>query len=490
MQSSGPIAPAFWFTRSESGKPLKARFATAHRKIELARLLRACGHINLVSVLSTPRARVRHWKIAPVLSAIARDESVRYLAFSAAAQWVYFLLHNQRTTLLKLMLYIKGNGHIIVADVPCCLREVSALYAEHPVILGLMKSKLIPSIVSVLIGTSVLPSQTTPRRPIPEQPRGAREPTVPGISGVIAANARWTLVWQGTNGSIASEPMADFTQLHGANADGIVRTSDGGILFAQEQTSEVLKLDKNGNVSVYLRDTHGTGALAVDSKGRILGVERTCTDPGGNPRECKEPTAVAILAPERKVLADNFQGKSLGRLNDLIIDKRGGVYFNGAGTYYVDPGGTVSSVGENIRTNGIMLSRDEKTFYATNGTTLVVFDVQPDGTCTNQREFAKLEGGGNGDGMAIDSAGRLYVSSEPGVQVFSPEGKYLGLIPTPRAVISAAFSGPDKKTLYVVGSGGLAPDGKEFTPPPGVRNNAKTIYKITMLAQGFKGRVK
>ena len=121
---------------------------------------------------------------------------------------------------------------------------------------------------------------------------------------------------------------------------------------------------------------------------------------------------------------------------------------------------------------------------------LVAFDIQPDGTVTNQREFAKLEAGGNGDGMEIDAAGRLYVSSEPGIQVFSPEGKYLGLIPTPRGVISLAFSGPARKTLYAVGSGALGPDGKEFTPAPGLRNNAKTIYKITTLAQGFKGRVK
>jgi gluconolactonase len=76
------------------------------------------------------------------------------------------------------------------------------------------------------------------------------------------------------------------------------------------------------------------------------------------------------------------------------------------------------------------------------------------------------------------------------VQVFSPEGKYLGVIPAPRAVISVTFSGPGKKTLYVVGSGALGPDGKEFETPKGVRNNAKTIYKIDMLAQGFRGRVK
>ena len=39
--------------------------------------------------------------------------------------------------------------------------------------------------------------------------------------------------------------------------------------------------------------------------------------------------------------------------------------------------------------------------------------------------------------MAIDAAGRLYVTAQQaGVQVFSPDGKYLGVIPTPRNAIS------------------------------------------------------
>jgi len=74
--------------------------------------------------------------------------------------------------------------------------------------------------------------------------------------------------------------------------------------------------------------------------------------------------------------------------------------------------------------------------------------------------------------------------------VFSREGRYLGVIPAPRNLISVAFSGPDKRVLYVVGSGALGPDGQEFTTPEGVRNNAKTIYKLPMRAQGFKGRAK
>jgi gluconolactonase len=199
---------------------------------------------------------------------------------------------------------------------------------------------------------------------------------------------------------------------------------------------------------------------------------------------------VAVLSPERKILVDNVAGKSLGRLNDLIADKKGGVYFNGTALFYVNSSGWVTSIGENLRTNGITLSRDEKTLYVTNGATIVAFDVQPDGSVRNQRDFGKLEAGGAGDGMAIDADGRIYITSGPGVQVLSPEGKYLGLIPTPRSAISAAFSGPGKKTLYVVGSGAVGPDGKEFETPAGVRNNAKTIYKIATVAEGFKSREK
>jgi gluconolactonase len=304
------------------------------------------------------------------------------------------------------------------------------------------------------------------------QPQGARDVTA--IPGVVAAGATWTIAWQGTD-----------------NADGIVGTSDGGLLFAQEQPSQISKLDVNDRVSVFLRDTHGAGALSIDATGRIIAVERTCTDPGRRASDpCVEPTVVGVLAPERKTLADSFERKPLGRLNDLVADRKGGAYFTVGGAYYVNAAGRVTSLGDDLRTNGIILSRDERVLYVTNGSVIVAFDVQADGSVRNRRDFGKLEAGGNGDGLAIDADGRLYVTSGPGVQVLAVDGKYLGVIPTPRGVISVAFSGRDKKTLYVVGGGALGPDGREFTTPEGVRNNAKTIYRIPMLAQGFKGRAK
>jgi gluconolactonase len=336
-----------------------------------------------------------------------------------------------------------------------------------------MTKLTVPCLVGVVF---VAWSHGVEGQPTGAAPQGAREVTVTGIPGVVAAGAKWTLVWQGTD-----------------NADGIVGTAAGGLLFAQEQPSQVSTLDKDDHVSVFLRDTHGAGALSVDANGRILAVERTCTDPGRQGRgapPCDEPTVVGVLAPERKTLADSFEGKPLGRLNDLVADKKGGAYFTVGGAFYASAAGRVTSLGDNIRANGIMLSRDERIVYVTNGNTILAFDIQPDGTVTRRRDFGKLQAGGAGDGMAIDAAGRLYITSGPGVQVLGPDGTYLGLIPTPRGVISVAFSGLDKKQLYVVGSGALGPDGKEFVTPEGVRNNAKTIYKIPMLAQGFKGRAK
>jgi gluconolactonase len=307
------------------------------------------------------------------------------------------------------------------------------------------------------------------------QPPPPKDVTITAIAGVIEAGAKWTLVWQGNE-----------------NADGIVGF-DGGLLFAQEQTNHVNRLDKHDKFSVYLSNGHGPGAVAIGPKGRILVVERTCTDPGGHqgtkPADCTEATDIAALTPERKVLADSFQGKGLGRVNDLVADKKGGVYFTSGGAFYVSPSGQVSSVGENMRTNGINLSPDEKTLYITNGPVIMAFDVQPDGSVKNQREFGKLEGGGNGDGMAIDATGRIYDTAN-GIQVLSPEGKYLGQIPTPRTVISVAFSGPGKKTLYAACLGALDANGQEIKTADGVRNTAMSIYKIQMLSQGFKGRAK
>jgi gluconolactonase len=306
---------------------------------------------------------------------------------------------------------------------------------------------------------------------------GERQAVVTGIPGVIDASAKWQLIW------------ADFK-----TADGIVGTADGGVIFAQEQSDTIRKLDINDKEYAYLTDTHGAGSVSMDPLGRVYAVQRTCTD-SARPfyQSCPELPMISILAPERRLLANSFSdGKPLGRLNDLVADGKGGAYFTVGGAYYVSPTGAVRTVAEanSIRSNGIMLSPDGLTLYVTNNTSVVAFDVRPDGTTGNRHDFGTLNGDDGGDGMAVDAAGRLYVTGNKGVHVLAPDGKYLGLIPTPRRPISLAFSGPNKTTLYVPMMGAVGPNGKEWATPEGVRNTAMTIYKIQMVSAGFKGRPK
>jgi gluconolactonase len=305
---------------------------------------------------------------------------------------------------------------------------------------------------------------------------GEREAAVTAIPGVVAAGAKWELVW------------ADFK-----TADGIVGTPDGGVLFAQEQTDTIRKLAPDGKEYVVIPDTRGAGSISLDAQGRLYAAERTCTEPlnrdlGG----CNELTKISQYLPERRVLANSFaNGATLGRPNDVLADGKGGAYFTAGGIYYVSPAGVVSTVADqNIRTNGLMLSPDGKTLYVTNNTVVVAFDVRADGTANNRRDFGTLNGDDGGDGMAIDSEGRVYVTGAQGVHVLSARGEYLGLIPTPRRPITLAFSGLDKKTLYVPQMGAVGPDGKAWSTPDSVRNTAMTIYRLPMQAQGFKGRPK
>jgi len=306
---------------------------------------------------------------------------------------------------------------------------------------------------------------------------GERETNITAIPGIVAAGAKWEIVW------------ADFE-----TADGIVGTPDGGVIFAQEQTDTIRKLGVDGKEYTVLGPTRGVGSVSLDAQGRLYGVERTCTEPLNTFLPgCNDLTAVAQLLPERKVLAMSFaDGAPLGRLNDLIADGKGGAYFTVAGgAFYVSAAGVVSVVAvEDIRSNGIMLSPDARTLYVTNNTNVLAFDVRADGTTANRRDFGTLAGDDGGDGMAIDAEARLYVTGNRGVHVLSPRGEYLGLIPTPRRPITIAFSGPDKNLLYAPSSGAVGPDGKAWTTPELIRNTAMTIYRLPMLSQGYKGRPK
>jgi gluconolactonase len=144
--------------------------------------------------------------------------------------------------------------------------------------------------------------------------------------------------------------------------------------------------------------------------------------------------------------------------------------------------------------NGVQLSPDEKILYANDkdGQYLLAFDVRPDGSLANRHNFGKykrlmvagstdprLAEDNGADGLAIDGAGRVYVATNVGVEVFDPKGQHLGVIPMGvwqaggmivGKPANLTFAGRDKKTLYTVGS--------------------NAVYRVELLAQGFKARGK
>ncbi len=314
-----------------------------------------------------------------------------------------------------------------------------------------MKTKAVLTIMACVLGSVLMLSPGAARG----QVQAERSVTTESIPGVVAAGVRVEHVWKGLRA-----------------ADGLISEPDGTLLLPEQRADRISRFSADGTVTLYLEDTNEAGGFAFDARGRLISVERR------NPQ-------VRVLVPERRVLADTYEGEPLSRLSDIIADQKGGVYFTegrNSSVYYLNASGGLTRVADDIDgANGITLSPDESTLYVTNRETgILAYDVAPDGSIENRRPFVMPEGGQ--DGLAVDGAGRLYVAGDSGVQIFSPQGRFLGLIPIPRPTTTLAFAGPDKKTLYVIGRGNDLPGGDS--------GDARSMYRVSMLAEGFKGRAK
>jgi gluconolactonase len=110
--------------------------------------------------------------------------------------------------------------------------------------------------------------------------------------------------------------------------------------------------------------------------------------------------------------------------------------------------------------NGLALSPGERVLYVTDSGAnqrpgsfhperphhVRAFDVR-DGGLAGGRVFADVAPGFP-DGLTVDAAGRVYVSSSRGVQVFGATGDLLGEIAVPGAV-NFAFGGPRGDLLLI-----------------------------------------
>ena len=296
---------------------------------------------------------------------------------------------------------------------------------------------------------------------------GEKLAEITAIPGVIADDAEWDIAWSG--------PMT---------ADGMSTAPDGNVLFAQEQSNAIWKLWPDGRAFVEVPYVLGAGASAVDAAGHILAVERGCTDPGLGGLECSRPSALMQLTPERRVIADAMpDGSSLGRLNDLYPDGKGGAYVTQGALWHISAEGEVTKVYQPEGfTNGVVLSPDGGQLYTTDGRRVMAFDTLLPGEPCVLATLDEDTAGFGGDGMAVDNEGRLYVTGDAGVYVFEPGGAKLGVIPVPRRAITLTFAGPERNVLYVGAMGAVTPAGEAWATPEGVRNVGMTVYRVEMIA--------
>ncbi len=290
----------------------------------------------------------------------------------------------------------------------------------------------------------------------------------------LVASIVWLLVPRGgipavvAPGVQAQLVAADFNFL-----EGPVGTEDGGLYFTDLPTNKIYRLDPGGLISVARGESGQANGLALTSDGALLAAEMT----GRRISKWSRTGAVAMIS-------DRSGGDEYMAPNDLIADAQGGIYFTDPGkfgepaprtayVYYLPPGSKEPAVVDDqiLRPNGIALTPDGKTLIVsdTTGDAVFAYDVQPDGTAKNKRMFANLrdipaDKESVADGMAVDRDGRLYVTTRTGVQVFDAKGDYLGTIEVPHMPANVAFSGPDKRTLYITARNGL--------------------YRVDMLAQG------
>ena len=322
-----------------------------------------------------------------------------------------------------------------------------------------------PYLAIGLLAATVASSLLAQAAPAPALPP-ATDTVAPEIAGVVKAGTKVQVIKMGlTSGT--EGPIA-------------LNDGSGAVLFTEQQADRVSKIDKDGNITPFLEKITGINAVTINARGQMIGLQRMQN--GGKAQ-------IAIIYPkgQEKVLSDNINGQPILNPNDLIGDKKGGVYFTVPGAmppavYYVTPDGrTVVATTEVDRPNGIQLNRAENILYvASGGEFNRAFDINPDGTLKNARDFGKNSvmntnattgvRASGADGMTIDGGGRVYVANNAGVEVYSEQGQSLGVIPLSRKGQNLAFAGPDKKTLYVVGN--------------------QAAWKIDMVAEGFKDRAK
>jgi gluconolactonase len=266
---------------------------------------------------------------------------------------------------------------------------------------------------------------------------------------------------------VAGVPPFDAFNNNGNNFGNIEGTVwFGDALYVSELASgngavpaRILRVPTTGAVSI-AHPTSGSNGLAIDLMGRLIGA---CHTAGA-------VVAFNLTNMSSTPIVSGYMGNRLNTPNDLTVRSDGTIYFTDPDfqaptprpqamtrVYRLPPGATEPIVVDAGRSNpnGITLSLDEAFLYLTDGQGLWRYPVNADGSTGTATRIAQ-SAVSSGDGMGIDCAGSLYVTSQNRVVVVNPTGtgSMLGTISVnAQSATNVAFGDANHQTLYVSGLG-------------------------------------
>ncbi len=231
--------------------------------------------------------------------------------------------------------------------------------------------------------------------------------------------------------------------------EGPAVDASGSVYFSDINAGTIYKWTPDGSVTVFVAGLKMPNGLAFDASGNLIACE------GGSGR-------LLSLDPQGQstVLVDQYNGVRFNEPNDLWIDPQGGIYFSdpayqgpvvqdGEHVYYLPPDRSQVTrvISDLTRPNGLVGTLDGQTLYVADPGAEQTFryTINKDGSLGNKKLFVAL----GSDGMELDSAGNLLLTTANNVQVFDAAGNHLLDIPTVENPTNVAFAGPDGLTLFI-----------------------------------------
>lgn len=248
--------------------------------------------------------------------------------------------------------------------------------------------------------------------------------------------------------------------------EGPVYAADEDALYFTTVRRERVSIKRlalaDGSVSVVVDDANNANGMVLGHDGRLVVCEQGTFE---------RPARIGLVDRETGLaesLVDSYGGYRLSSPNDVVVHDDGTIWFTDPSyghlqgfrprpevcdsVYRYEPRSGHLAVAANLfdKPNGLAFSPDGRTLYVgDNGRPhhLVAFDVDRDGSLRHRRVVA-VGTPEHPDGVVVDAAGRIYVSSRTGIQVLHPDGRLLGEIDLPGAV-NFTFGGPGRDTLFI-----------------------------------------